>query len=364
MWGRERLWFPRLFADPEFNQDLIDRWQDLRQSTLSNTNILSIIESYEREITASVADAHFQRLQGEFSDDFGDEIAKSDRWSEELSNLRSWISDRLAWLDKQNVAPPTLSSTLASNGAYTVKITAPTGAEVYVTQDGSDPRQPSQATSAPVTMLTTGAAVRAIAPEKAPLEDWTRLDVDDSDWQQGQAGVGVNSRHQHLVQLQMEPSTQPTHALARFSFDLKSTQLELASLTLYMRYNDGFIAYLNGKEVASSNAPNQERTWPLQATKSRFVAYATQPEPFDLSHFTGLLKEGTNVLAIHGTGDRTFLQPELIGIPGSGSKPSISAQKYDSTMILTDPETVITARSLLRGRWSAPRSIKVGTLEP
>ncbi len=31
--------------------------------------------------------------------------------------------------------------------------------------------------------------------------------------------------------------------------------LALSSLTLQMKYNDGFVAYLNGEPVVSSNAP-------------------------------------------------------------------------------------------------------------
>ncbi|MGI9242374.1 MAG: lamin tail domain-containing protein, partial [Verrucomicrobiales bacterium] len=93
----------------------------------------------------------------------------------------------------------------------------------------------------------------------------------------------------------------------------------LDSLSLAMQYNDGFVAYLNGTRVASSNAPAGTPAWNGTATAARSTTDAFVPENFNLTAHTGLLTNGQgNVLAIHGlninTPDDSFLVlPELLG---------------------------------------------------
>ena len=64
------------------------------------------------------------------------------------------------------------------------------------------------------------------------------------------------------------------------------------SLTLRVQYDDGFIAYLNGEEVARRNAEA-----PID---DRSVADAVLVESIDLTQHLDLLQEGDNVLAIQG----------------------------------------------------------------
>ena len=82
-----------------------------------------------------------------------------------------------------------------------------------------------------------------------------------------------------------------------------------------MRYDDGFVAYLNGVEVARRNAPDT-LAFDAAATVDRDDLAAEVPETIHLSHALGLLQSGINVLAIHGLNssptDASFLVlPEL-----------------------------------------------------
>ncbi|MCH8043165.1 MAG: lamin tail domain-containing protein, partial [Planctomycetes bacterium] len=98
----------------------------------------------------------------------------------------------------------------------------------------------------------------------------------------------------------------------------------LDSLTLSMAYNDGFVAYLNGDLVASANAPGLggnpgTLAWNSSSTASRGVAESLDFESFSISSSIGSLRDGLNILAIHGlnssAGDSTFLiTPQLVGI--------------------------------------------------
>nr|MBA3485050.1 lamin tail domain-containing protein [Pirellulales bacterium] len=72
----------------------------------------------------------------------------------------------------------------------------------------------------------------------------------------------------------------------------------LSSLQLEMRYNDGFVAYLNGKRVAAVNAPALP-TWQSTASAERADGDSLGWQVFNLSTALGDLVAGDNVLAIH-----------------------------------------------------------------
>ena len=72
---------------------------------------------------------------------------------------------------------------------------------------------------------------------------------------------------------------------------------ETVLLSLGMKYDDGFVAYLNGTEVARKNAPTTT-SWNSTATTSALVI--SEFETIDISAHASTLVTGTNVLAIHG----------------------------------------------------------------
>ncbi|NQU24531.1 MAG: lamin tail domain-containing protein, partial [Candidatus Nealsonbacteria bacterium] len=91
----------------------------------------------------------------------------------------------------------------------------------------------------------------------------------------------------------------------------------LSSLTLQMKYNDGFVAYLNGTPVASSNAPTPLE-WNSSATASRDAATTLQYEEFNVGAHVGELVVGRNVLAIQGLNfdaadNDLLILPRLVG---------------------------------------------------
>jgi len=70
-------------------------------------------------------------------------------------------------------------------------------------------------------------------------------------------------------------------------------------LTLRMKYDDGFVAYLNGQEVARKNALDSP-SWNSSATGRHLDSQALQFEDIDVTASRFLLAAGSNVLAIHG----------------------------------------------------------------
>jgi hypothetical protein len=71
------------------------------------------------------------------------------------------------------------------------------------------------------------------------------------------------------------------------------------TLTLRMKYDDGFIAYINGMEVARRNADNP-LAWDTTASAPHDDAQAVIFEDINISGHLDELVAGTNVLSIHG----------------------------------------------------------------
>ena len=90
------------------------------------------------------------------------------------------------------------------------------------------------------------------------------------------------------------------------------------ALQLHVRYDDGFVAYLNGSEVARRNAPEQ-LFFDSTALVDRPLGQAIRGEVIDISAHLSLLRDGANILAVWGLNDavdsREFLVlPELVKV--------------------------------------------------
>ncbi|MEM7231312.1 MAG: lamin tail domain-containing protein [Planctomycetota bacterium] len=126
---------------------------------------------------------------------------------------------------------------------------------------------------------------------------WTELDFDDGDWDSGPSGFGYGDGDDNTI---LGMRNNYTTLYIRKEFDVANPEAIGTSLRLRMDYDDGFVAYLNGVEVARSglegDPPANDATAPPHE--------AGDPEIFDISESAGLLREGRNVLAIHGANSR------------------------------------------------------------
>jgi len=109
---------------------------------------------------------------------------------------------------------------------------------------------------------------------------------------------------------------QTTSAYIRQSFPVVDPA-SYDSLSLNVRYDDGFVAYLNGVKIAEDNAPASP-AYNSVATAKHDDALAVIPRQFDATPYLQHLQTGENVLAIHGlnhTADSTdfLMQARLLG---------------------------------------------------
>ncbi|OHB68933.1 MAG: hypothetical protein A2V70_09625, partial [Planctomycetes bacterium RBG_13_63_9] len=97
----------------------------------------------------------------------------------------------------------------------------------------------------------------------------------------------------------------------------------LDAMTLRMKYNDGFVAYLGGQQIASRNAPASPQ-WDSAALIPRSVEDSLVFEEIDVTDYLGALQPGDNVLAIQGMNvddadDNFLILPELSAVDDQGS---------------------------------------------
>jgi len=178
-----------------------------------------------------------------------------------------------------------------------------------------------------VTLLAAGAFCKALVPTSgADGTTWTGGDepFDDSGWNSGTGsvtGVGyeLSSGYEGWIGTNVEGDMHGvnTTIYIRIPFDITGlASLDIQTLKLKMIYDDAFIAYLNGQEVARSADASENPQWDSIAVGSN---EATDYEDFDITGSKDVLVEGQNILAIHGlnyiVGSSDFIiLPELVSV--------------------------------------------------
>ena len=233
----------------------------------------------------------------------------------------------------------------------------------YYTTDGTDPRAYGTASSVD-TLLSGGAAIKAYVPTIVDAGlglAWTQPSFNDNAWNSGSGGVGYEngSGYEGHFGLDVKEDMFGKNASVyiRSTFNVGDTS-SYTTLTLKMKYDDGFIAYLNGtKIVITDNAQTAEGDWSGRATQSHNDNAAVSFSKFDISEYIHLLVDGENVLAIHGvnSGDGSsdmLIVPEIeasdtVGVVGE------NALLYEGAVALNQSMEV-KARTLSdNGQWSA-----------
>jgi hypothetical protein len=167
-------------------------------------------------------------------------------------------------------------------------------------------------------LLPERAEARALIPKDGSLGlDWTKTAFDDTAWLSGQTGVGYD--YVDLVGLDVAAMRNANQTVyVRILFPV-SDLTAVDKLLLRLKYEDGFVAYLNGTEVARAGAPEAgQLTWNSGATANRLDEEAVIAQEFDITPHKGLLVQGVNLLAIHGLNvsigsSDLLILPELVG---------------------------------------------------
>lgn len=163
-------------------------------------------------------------------------------------------------------------------------------------------------------LVAEDALKKAITPTSAsdPPASWKELSFDDSTWKTGTKGAGFENNPSDAVNFstyidpEFDFKSQMNGANRKYSLYIRSVfgpvqNLDTATaLKLRMRYDDGFVAYINGQEVLRKNVSGTP-AWNTKASATHDDAQAVLFEEFDISaHRNKLSATEPNVLAIHG----------------------------------------------------------------
>jgi hypothetical protein len=242
------------------------------------------------------------------------------------------------------------------------------GGTIWYTLDGSDPRPPgstASATSDSLTWVAENAAKKVLVPT-GPVSDAWKTDTafDDASWTSGTGGVGFERSTGYETYFKIDVGNQMygknETCYIRIPFSVSVSLAEIVSLTLKVRYDDAFVAYLNGQEVQRARFTGTP-AWDSGATSNHDDAASVQLETFDLSAHLGTLQQGTNLLAIQGlnqgrTSSDFLISVELTAskaaadLPPSGISPS--AIRYAGPFLL-NASAHLKTRVLSGSTWSA-----------
>ncbi|UCG59194.1 MAG: lamin tail domain-containing protein, partial [Phycisphaerales bacterium] len=248
----------------------------------------------------------------------------------------------------------------------------PNGAgTVYYTVDGNDARLPVIVETSGMTLLAEDAAKRVLIPTSDIGGTWRggNEPYDDSSWngatfvpgRPGGVGYDENPNYDPYISYNVEATMneQYTSAYIRIPFIVSAEDVASFNfMTLKMRYDDGFVAYLNGTEVARRNFSGTPR-WNSNASGGHDDSAAVMFENVDITNSLGRLKPGQNLLAVHGlnvsmTSSDFLISAEVVAGESkfTGEVLSDSAIEYSSPLTLTK-STHVRSRVLSGSTWSA-----------
>ncbi|MFK7845900.1 MAG: lamin tail domain-containing protein [Rhodothermales bacterium] len=214
------------------------------------------------------------------------------------------------------------------------------------------------------TVIDQGDTWRYFVGTSAPPENWLSPDFDETTWAEGASGFGYGDDDDATV-------VDPTLSVyVRRTFDVASGA-EIARALLDIDYDDGFVAYLNGVEIARANigTPGIRPAFDEGADSvgEPFLAFDQPPARFEIDNLADLLLNGENLLAIEvhnaslESSDLTLIpfltlgyatppdQPgevadEIRTLPGGESHTNFQLSKDGEYLALTQPDgTLITS---------------------
>ncbi|MFN8589463.1 MAG: metallophosphoesterase [Candidatus Eisenbacteria bacterium] len=156
---------------------------------------------------------------------------------------------------------------------------------------GAPPRRSPRRRS-PDTLLRRGATWRWFAGPAYPSGAWTQPAYDDGAWSAGPGPLGFGEAR---IATTIPDGGVPTNRWITTCLRAHFTKSSAAAFSLVLQadYDDGFVAWLNGVEIARRGLPATNVVWSTLATNHESGAYETIVVPT-----ASLLQPGDNVLAI------------------------------------------------------------------
>ena len=163
-------------------------------------------------------------------------------------------------------------------------------------------------------IIAAGENWRYLKGTAAPPATWKNQGFDDSVWAQGPTGIGYDANMAPGNLITSLPDMQNTYLSVYIRKTFQVTDIAaIQNLILRVDYDDGFVGYLNGTEVARRGLTGNPPAFNATAAAHE----AGSPEDIDITSRKNLLVVGTNTLAfqVHNvnlTSSDLLLVPELL----------------------------------------------------
>ena len=143
-------------------------------------------------------------------------------------------------------------------------------------------------------LLPSGSECSYFKGTMEPPADWSDPVFDDSGWLSGATGIGYGDGDDATELLDMQGNY--ASVFVRLEFDVADPAVE--NLFLKIIYDDAFVGYLNGTEVARSNIFGTPPGFNIGANSTNGNVDTDGSDLFNISEHSGLLVAGKNVLAV------------------------------------------------------------------
>jgi len=146
------------------------------------------------------------------------------------------------------------------------------------------------------TVITKGETWKYLVPTSEPLNTWRSLGFDDASWKSGSSGLGYGDGDDATI---VPTATKSVYIRKIFSVDDPGN---VDTAFLHVDYDDAFVAYLNGVEIARANIGTKgvPPTFSQMATVDHEAAIYSggSPNAFPITNIRSLLKAGNNLLTL------------------------------------------------------------------
>jgi hypothetical protein len=206
-------------------------------------------------------------------------------------NYEDWIEILNAGTDSVNLEGYCLSDERADSGKWCFPsyLMAP-DEHMLVFASGRDIKLPPMYWH---TVIDRGEEWRYTIPDANTSTQWREVGFDDSSWDLGPSGFGYGD---------MDDATEIPPVISIFlrkTFDLEDPSI-ISKAVLHLDYDDAFVAFINGKEVARSGIEGNPPAYNAAASLGREATIygGGKPRRFDLDISDNLFIQGGNVIAI------------------------------------------------------------------
>ncbi|MFW6154448.1 MAG: CotH kinase family protein [Planctomycetota bacterium] len=352
-------WYSRLAGQADFMQLWVDHWQQFRRTIFDLDTMLADIDELQAHLAEAQArdQARWPTL-GTYVWPNPDGYETRTTWQSEIDFLKTFLTERVAWMDAQYTAPPAFDVRPGVvPDTFDVSLAGPSSGTIYVTTDGTDPRLPGAGVSSsasvytPGTYTTTplinaGATWRYMDTGAEPAAAWTTTAYDDSPWSAGAAPLGYGTGEATTIGYGPDPADKYGAAYFRRTFTYDGG-LDDAGLVLRLQCDDGAVVHLNGVEVLRVNMADGPVDVDTEAAGEAYDEGLTWREVIVPSAW---LTVGTNVLAVEvhqATGDSDDLRFDAELAVRAVATPS-------PTPITVTETTQLVARVKYGSAWSGP----------